>query len=160
MNNIQIIRNNPIPKRKFPWENCLLSEQALVFFGCSESIQFLINPVPSTQSERVWFGSYHLLCSICFTYGMSCHAIGHQVLPNPLSREAEDFPQGCKYLNNVPLSCNQFNQIRAISIYTCQNQKKKKTFGEKSNHPRSSHLINNHQKYINKTSNESNLVHN
>ena len=41
-----------------------------------------------------------------------------------------------------------------------KSKKKKKTFGEKSNHPRGSHLINNHQKYINKTSNESNLVHN
>ena len=48
-----------------------------------------------TRSVRIHLVPYHSLCSTCVTYGMPCHAIGHQVLPTQqLPREAEDFPRG------------------------------------------------------------------
>ena len=47
---------------------------------------------------------YHSLCSTCVIYGTPCHVIGHQVLPTqPLTREAEDLPRGCKLHEDVPL---------------------------------------------------------
>ena len=40
--------------------------------------------LPLTQLVRPPMATYPLLCCPCVTYGTLCHAIGHQVLPNPL----------------------------------------------------------------------------
>ena len=68
----------------------------------SLSIQFFDSQL--TQSVRpLWF-TYPSLCSTCVTYGILCHAIGHQVLPTqPLPREAEDFPKVERHSHHVPL---------------------------------------------------------
>ena len=57
-----------------------------------------------TQSVRPPMVTYPSLCSICVTYGKSCHAIGHRMLPTqPLPREAEDFLRGVNHSKHVPL---------------------------------------------------------
>ena len=53
--------------------------------------------------SQVAYGYLSSLCSTCVTYGKSCRAIGHQVLPTqPLPREAEDFPRGERHFKHVP----------------------------------------------------------
>ena len=47
--------------------------------------------------------TYPSLCSTYVTSGTLCHAIGHQVLPNPaLTREEDDFPRGDRHFQHVP----------------------------------------------------------
>ena len=59
-----------------------------------------------TQSVGPPMVTYPSLCSLCVTYRTLCHAIGHQVLPalcpNPLTREAEDFPRVGNHSKHVP----------------------------------------------------------
>ena len=55
--------------------------QPLFFWSGCLSIQFSHLPLPLTQSVRPPMATYPSLCSPCVTYGMLCHAIGHQVLP-------------------------------------------------------------------------------
>ena len=55
-----------------------------------------------------WASSFFihpLFSSTYVTYGMPCHTIGRQMLhtPNPLPREAEDFPRGGNYSKHLPL---------------------------------------------------------
>ena len=70
----------------------------------AQTSSFLIQPLPRAQSVRPHLVPYSSLCSPCVTYGMSYHAIGHQVLPTqPLPREAQDFPREGKYFNHVLL---------------------------------------------------------
>ena len=44
---------------------------------------FWFTPLFSTQSVKPPLATYPWLCNTCVTYGMPCHAIGHQVLPTP-----------------------------------------------------------------------------
>ena len=79
--------------------------------GCLDSPYFLLywlpkHPMfwftPSTVSYAA-YGYLPSLCSICVTYGTSCRAIGHQVLPiQPLPTEAEDLPKGERSFKHVP----------------------------------------------------------
>ena len=77
----------------------------LYYLLAAQASSFLIHFLSRRQSVRPHLvASTTSLCSPCVTYGTSCHAIGHQVLPTqPLPREAEDFLGGDKYSNHVPL---------------------------------------------------------
>ena len=76
---------------------------SVAYFSCS-GIQFFNSPPFLTQSVRLPLVTYPSLCSICATYRMPCHVIGHQVLPTqPLPREAEDFPRGGSHPKHMPL---------------------------------------------------------
>ena len=73
-------------------ETGCLGNPYFLFNGCL-SIQFFSSPV--RQSVRSPVVTYPSLWNTCVTYGTSCHANAHQVLPtHPLPREAEDFPRG------------------------------------------------------------------
>ena len=66
----------------------------------------------STQSVRPPLVAYPWFCSTCVTYGTSCHAIGHQVLPTQpcycecYGFEKEFFTFSC-FLPYIPSCCPQ-----------------------------------------------------
>ena len=62
--------------------NWMLRQHLFFWSGCL-SIQFFNLPLPLTQSVRPPMATYSSLCSTCVTYGMPCHARGHQVLLHP-----------------------------------------------------------------------------
>ena len=55
------------------------------------------------QSVRQPLVPYHLLCTICVTYGMTYRSSGHQIPPNPLAREVEDIAKVSKYTKDMSL---------------------------------------------------------
>ena len=136
----------------------------LVFSDCSR-ILFLIQPLPLTESIRIYSVSYNSLCSTRITHRMPCHSSGHQMLRNPSSRKAEHFPSilhMCIY-SHTSLTCHQSNKIFSttlyiyayIYIYICIYIyiyiyiyiiiKKSLTGGSEFNHLISRHLINSHR---------------
>ena len=53
----------------------------------ADSFEKVKMPQKTTQSVRPPLATYSILCSTCVTYGTSCHAMGHQLLPtHPLPR--------------------------------------------------------------------------
>ena len=65
--------------------------------------------------------TYPSLCSPCVTYGTLCHAIGHQMLPTPRPREAEDFPRGDRHFKHVPppryLICLSPKELTTVGLF-------------------------------------------
>ena len=112
--------------------NWMLRQPLLLVTGCL-SIQFFDSPLK--QSVKTTMATYLSLCSTCVTYGTSCHAISHQVLPTqPIPREEEDFPRGQRHFKYVlPLTYLiylspkgiqwqvLFMHIRPLSKYGFQN---------------------------------------
>ena len=126
-------------------------EKPLVFSGCS-TILFLIQPLPLTESIRIYLVSYNSLCSTRITHRMPCHSSGQQMLRNPSPRKAEHFPSilsMCIY-SHTSLTCHQSNKIFStflyiyIYIYIYHNQKSL-TGDSEFNHLISRHLINSHR---------------
>ena len=73
------------------------------FTGCS-SIQFFNSLISVFNFFREPSLGNHSLCGTCVTHTISCHSIGHQILPTqPLPRKEEDFSRGRKYPKDVPL---------------------------------------------------------
>ena len=62
----------------------------------------------STQFFRPPLATYSSLCSTCVTYGMPCHAIGHQLLPTVLQQECYGFERAfftlSRFLPYTPLT--------------------------------------------------------
>lgn len=120
----------------------------LVFSDCSR-ILFLIQPLPLTESIRIYSVSYKSLCSTRITHRMPCHSSGHQMLRNPSPRKAEHFPSilhMCIY-SHTSLTCHQSNKIfsTTLYIYAYIIIKKSLTGGSEFNHLISRHLINSHR---------------
>ena len=93
-------------------------EKPLVFSSCS-TILFLIQPLPLTESIRIYLVSYNSLCSTRITHRMPCHSSGHQMLRNPSPRKAEHFPsilRMCIY-SHTSLTCHQSNKIFLTILY-------------------------------------------
>lgn len=120
-------------------------EKPLVFSGCS-TILFLIQPLPLTESIRIYLVSYNSLCSTRITHRMPCHSSGHQMLRNPSPRKAEHFPSICAsthILRLLAINLIKFFQLFYIYIYIII--KKSLTGGSEFNHLISRHLINSHR---------------
>ena len=97
-------------------------EQHLLFTGCSRMEFFHSPPFPEhIQWGHLLYPTIHCAVLVCPWDAMPRHCSPNT--PHPiLSREAEDFPRGSKYPEDVPLptflahfnqfkiNCNQFNQ--------------------------------------------------
>ena len=85
-------------------------EQPL-FLLAAQACSFLIHLIylkqsVRPQSVRTHTVLYHSLCSICVTYGVPCHSIGHQV-PNPCP-EKQRISLGVASILNVCLCPNTY----------------------------------------------------
>ena len=93
--------------------------------GCLSSLYYLLATQESIFLIHSFFGTHsvskrlvpcHSLCSNCVTYGMLCHAIGHQICPTKTFLEKQKISLGVAGILKMCLcphsylTCNQFNE--------------------------------------------------
>ena len=96
-----------------------MPQQPLVLIAVQASSFF--NSFPSLrQSFMLPLEACSSFCSTCVTFGTSFHSAGHQVLPNPLAKEAQNFFRDDKYPKDVLLpACLDYLQPVRLIILHC-----------------------------------------
>ena len=81
----------------------LISTSSELYSNYFLLLNFTLSFLYLTQLLGLPVAPYHSLCSTSVTCGMSCHAIGPQMLLNFHLRELEGIPRDSKYPTDMPL---------------------------------------------------------